>query len=158
MSGWIICFIVIILSGIILKIVCQKKDTYILDYKNNYRKFNSMYLMLEKWIECNHRKIPLAKYLDDRKIKRIAIYGCGDIGKLLYHDLSKGEIIIAYGIDKNTDIQYPVNVVSPENIDNTIDAIIVTAVAYFYDIEKNLKNYTNVPIMSLEDIVYELTY
>lgn len=158
MGGWIASLIVIILSGIILKVICQKKDISILDYKNKYMKFFAMYSMLEKWIECHHRNIPITAYLREKGLSKVAIYGCGDIGKLLYQDLLNNEITVAYGIDKNTEIQYPVHVIPPEKIDDSVDAIIVTAIAYFYDIEKNLKHYTNVPIISLEDIVYELTY
>ena len=37
-----------------------------------------------------------------------------------------------------------------------VDAIVVTAIAYFDDINDNLSSKTDCPIISLEDIIYEM--
>ena len=122
------------------------------------RKFQMMYQMMERWIYCIHENKEISNYLGKNNIKKIAIYGCGDIGKLLYANLKNSNIIVEYGIDKNVRLEFPVPIKSIQDVDDNVDAIIVTSIAYFYEIEESLKKITKSPILSLEDIIYEIAY
>ena len=80
----------------------------------------------------------------------------GDIGKLLLEELSGSTINVKYGIDRKATGEGEVVVVNPDDKLEKVDAIVVTAIAYFDEIEEMLSEKVNCPIISLEDIVYEL--
>ena len=48
-----------------------------------------------------------------------------------------------------------VDVVTPEDVLEPVDVVVVTAIYYFDEIEENLSGKIQCPIVSLEDILYE---
>ena len=79
------------------------------------------------------------------------------MGERLYDELKETEIDIKYAIDKNADRIYTdLNIITPEDSFEAVDAIIVTPVFYFKEIEKNLEKKTDALILSLDDILYQL--
>lgn len=80
----------------------------------------------------------------------------GDIGKNLLADLRISSVKVDYAIDKVVTNTEDIRVVSPEEKLEKVDAIVVTAIAYFDDINDNLSSKTDCPIISLEDIIYEM--
>ena len=64
---------------------------------------------------------------------------------------------VAYGIDKNAEALYAdIEVVSAEDTLEEVDAIVVTAITFFDEIEEMLTMKVDCPIISLEDILYEV--
>ena len=62
-----------------------------------------------------------------------------------------------YAIDKNADMIYAnVDVVTPDDELEPVDVIVVTAIYYFDEIEEDLSEKVDCPIISLEDILYEI--
>ena len=62
-----------------------------------------------------------------------------------------------YGIDKNADnIYMDVNIVTMEDELKPVDAIVVTPIFFFDDIEEELSQKIDCPIISLEDVLYEV--
>ena len=62
-----------------------------------------------------------------------------------------------YGIDKKADSIYAdVDVVSIDDDLAPVDVIVVTAITFFDEIEENLSEKLDCPIISLEDILYEV--
>ena len=89
--------------------------------------------------------------------KKIAIYGMSYAGETLLQELKGTEIEVSYGIDKNEKgIYSDINVVSIDKIEEDVDAIVVTAITYFNEIENTLSEKVSCPILSLEDILYEI--
>ena len=65
--------------------------------------------------------------------------------------------IAVYGIDKNVDrISSTVDIVSINDNLEPVDAIIVTAISFFDEINKELSKKIDCPIISLDDIIYIL--
>ena len=78
-------------------------------------------------------------------------------GETLINELKSTGITVAYGIDKKADFIYAdVDVVSMEDSMEDVDAVVVTAITFFDDIEEKLSKKLDCPIVSLEDILYEV--
>ena len=77
-------------------------------------------------------------------------------GETLYNELDGSGVKVKYAIDRNADQKYAdVDVISPEADLPDVDAIIVTAITFFDEIEEKLAEKISCPILSLEDILYE---
>lgn len=137
-------------------VTSNKMNDIICDKQIEKEKFRIMYQMMEKWMRIKMAKKTLATYFETYDYKNIAIYGMGDIGKLLLEELSGSTINVKYGIDRKATGEGEVVVVNPDDKLEKVDAIVVTAIAYFDEIEEMLSEKVNCPIISLEDIVYEL--
>ena len=80
-----------------------------------------------------------------------------ELGERLYDELRDSEVEVKYIIDKNADAIYAdIDVLTPEDELEEVDAIVVTAIHYFDEIEEMLEQKVDCPILSLEDIVYEI--
>ena len=65
--------------------------------------------------------------------------------------------ILKYGIDKKADTIYAeFDVISPDEELEEVDAIVVTSITFFDEIEELLSKKVDCPIISLEDILYEV--
>lgn len=115
-----------------------------------------MYQMMESWFRLKLEGKNIEDYFNAYGYKHIAIYGMGDIGKNLLADLRISSVKVDYAIDKVVTNTEDIRVVSPEEKLEKVDAIVVTAIAYFDDINDNLSSKTDCPIISLEDIIYEM--
>lgn len=120
-------------------------------------KFKSYYHMLNQWILIKKEGKSLEKYFLDRGYKTIAIYGMGEMGNRLYEELKDSVVEVKYAVDKNASRAYSeLDIVDLEDDLEEVDAIVVTAVFEFDEIENNLSEKGNFSIVSLEDVIYEL--
>lgn len=122
-----------------------------------FRKVLSYYFLYNQWLIVHQQGKSLADYFEINGYKTIAIYGLKELGERLYDELKDSGITVKYIIDKNADAIYAdVDVVTPDEELEPVDAIVVTASYYFNDIEEMLYKKVDYPILSLEDIVYEV--
>lgn len=119
-------------------------------------KFEAYYKILNRWLALKQEGRNLESFFTDRGYQKIAIYGMGDLGNRLYGELEKTSIEIAYAIDKNAaNIHYAESdIVHPDDELEAIDALIVTTVGAFREIEREMSGKVDCPIISLEDVVY----
>lgn len=116
-----------------------------------------LFLLMNQWVKVKQEGKNLSSYLEKKGYKRIAIYGMSYAGLTLYDELKGSDVEVAYGIDKNADSIYAdIEVISMNESLKEVDAIIVTAISFFDEIEEELSQKINVPIISLEDIVFEV--
>lgn len=95
--------------------------------------------------------------LEKNGYKKIAIYGMSYAGETLVDELKGAGIEVVYGIDKNADLIYAeVDVMTVDDDFAPVDAIVVTAITFFDEIEGMLSEKMDCPIISLEDILYEV--
>lgn len=79
------------------------------------------------------------------------------VGETLVDELKKTDIEVVYGIDKNVDFVYSnVDIVSVEDNLDPVDAVVVTAITFFDEIEEQLVQKMECPVISLENILYEV--
>lgn len=116
-----------------------------------------MIKLYDQWFATKQEGKSVADYLKKEGIKTVAIYGMSFIGQRLYEELRNTGIEVKYGIDKNwTKIYADIDVVSPEDDLEEVDAIIVTAFHFFNEIEDLLMEKTDNRILSIEDLIYAL--
>ncbi len=128
-----------------------------LEQKELADKHLALYLMMDQWVRVKQEGKSISAFLCEKGYKRIAIYGMSYVGQTLFDELKGSELEIAYAIDKNADIIYTdIDVVSPEDELGKVDAIIVTPIYFFDEIEELLSGKTDADIISMEDILYEV--
>ena len=120
-------------------------------------KFLRFYYLLVHWLELKQKGIGLAESLESKGIHEVAVYGMKELGELLCRELEGTSVKVAYVIDKDPSgiyTEYPI--FKPDDELCEVDAIIVTAVAYYDEIKEMLSEKVSYPVCSLEDIVFEV--
>lgn len=81
-----------------------------------------------------------------------------EIGKYLYNDLKKNkEIIMIHAVDKSYMESWDsYSVSTPNEMLPDADVLVVTAIHYYNEIEEDMKNKVLCPIISIEDVLYDL--
>ena len=120
-------------------------------------KHMALFLLMNQWVKVKQDGKNLAEYFEKNGYAKIAIYGMSYKGETLVDELRDSNVTVAYGIDKNADlICSDVNIVTMDDILEPVDAVVVTAVTFFDEIEEQLSEKVECPIISLEDLLYEL--
>lgn len=125
--------------------------------KSKVDKFKGYYNLLNQWFLLKNEKKSVKEYFEQNNYKTIAIYGIGELGCRLKEELDNSDIVIKYAIDKNSGGSYMnLDVLDMDDELEEVDVIIVTATFAFDEIEEKLSEKVNCPIISLEDVIYEL--
>lgn len=120
-------------------------------------KFHEFYSILLQWVHMHNEGKKIGAYLKKCGYDTVAIYGMKELGEELLYELKDSEVEVKYAVDRNADelCLDACNVYRPEEELEPVDAMIVTAVHWFDEIERDMKKKVSCPILSLEDIVYE---
>lgn len=117
----------------------------------------ALFMMMNQWVRVKQEGKNLSAYFVKNGYKKIAVYGMSYAGETLMEELKDSEVKIVYGIDKNADEIYAdVDIVSVDDDLEQVDAIVVTAITFFDEIQEKLSQKIMCPIISLEDILYEV--
>lgn len=123
-------------------------------------KFKLYYNVLNQWLYLKHNNKNLSEYFERKEYKRIGIYGLGELGNRLIDELKDTKTEVVYGVDKNINNTFcPVSAFVLEEISNVeedIDAMVVTPVFAYDEVARELKDKVNCDIVSLEDVVFDL--
>lgn len=136
--------------GITGKILSADADKW----KGTSNKHLDLFLMMNQWVRLKQEGKKLSEFFEQNNYKNIAIYGMSYAGETLVNELKDSEICIKYAIDKNADEIYSdMTVITMDNDLQYVDAIVVTAITFFDEIEAELRQKINCPILSLEEIL-----
>lgn len=117
----------------------------------------ALFLMMNQWVKIKQDGKTLFSYFEENGYKKIAIYGMSYAGETLVDELKDTGVEVAYGIDKMArNIYSDIDIVSIDEELEEVDAIVVTAITFFEEIEEKLSMKINCPIISLENILYEI--
>ncbi len=117
----------------------------------------ALYMMMNQWVRVKQEGKNIADYLKQHNFTMIAVYGMSYVGERLIEELKGSEVEVAYGIDKNAGgIYADIEVVTPHETLKEVNAVIVTSIFFMDEIERDLSSKLSCPILSLEDILYEL--
>ena len=111
--------------------------------------------LLNAWLTLKFNGNNLEKYFIENNVKNIAIYGMGFLGNHLLKELKDSIIEVSYIIDKNKDklnLENTKGFILGEELPQT-EAIVVTPVQFFDSIYMELRCYTNIPIISLKQVI-----
>lgn len=112
---------------------------------------------MNQWVQVKQEGKNLASYFETNSYKKIAIYGMSYAGETLLNELKGAIVQVAYGIDNNTEAIYSgIDILSMEDTLPSVDAVVVTAITYFDEIAEKLQEKMDCPVISLEDILYEV--
>lgn len=138
-------------------LVSKKISEEIQVQKGYADKHLALYLMMNQWVKTKQQNKSISEYLKKNGIKEVAIYGMHYVGETLLNELRESGIIVKYGIDQKADDKYlDIDVVTPDGPLENVDAVIVTAITFFSEIEEKLSEGIDCPILSLEDILYDM--
>ena len=153
--------IMLFLTGIIAGaeiVTCQRVRQHKKDYAV-IMKNDSIIKMFNQWLIIKQEGKSVDAYFKENNYKKIAIYGMGYAGRRLLDDLKGTGIEVVYTVDrKMSNVSAETELISKEEIPwkPQVDIIVVTAITFFSDIEEELCDMVDCPIISMEDIIYEL--
>lgn len=140
-------------AGVAGKTISEEKEKA----KAMSDKHLALFLMMNQWVKVKQEGKNLAEYFEKNGYKKIAVYGMSFAGETLVDELKDTGIEAAYGIDQKAgQIYADVEVLSVEDDLDEVDAVVVTAITFFDEIEEKLSEKMGCPILSLEDILYEI--
>ncbi len=117
----------------------------------------ALFLMMNQWVKVKQDNKNLASYFEKNNYKKIAIYGMSYAGETLVNELKDSLIEVKYGIDKNPACIYSdMEIFTLDNYLEEVDAVVVTPIFFFQEIKEQLSQVLDCPIISLEDILYEV--
>lgn len=119
-------------------------------------KFEMLFNLMERWLTLHEEGQTIPQLLSARGIHTVALYGLGKIGKHVVLELKDSNITVVYVMDRAKAGIYdgiPVKKIEEELPE--ADAIIVTAVYEYDEIERILMEKVYYPVISLEEILYE---
>lgn len=150
---WLLTALVGYVGGVIgTKLTKEKWKAQV---KQGSNKYWQSYLMMDRWVRIKQEGKSLANYFYEKGYKSIAIYGMNHSGITLLDELSASEIEVKYGIDANADQIYSdIPVVKLTDQLDEVDAVIVTPIYYFDEIEKDVSEKMLCPIIPLDDVVF----
>lgn len=116
-----------------------------------------MFKMMDRWVGIKQEGRNLAEYFEANGYQKIIVYGMHYAGERLIEELKNTDIRVVCGIDKKAQsILADVDVITKEDVIPEADVVVVTAISFFEEIESEMRDKVNCPIISLEDVVYEL--
>ncbi|MDE6567099.1 MAG: hypothetical protein K2K70_05140 [Lachnospiraceae bacterium] len=148
-----------LISGGVLgaAVMWKQKEKEIDSARRLSDKHLKMMHVLNQWLASQQVGADISKYFRENQYHTIAIYGMSYLGERLLAALRGTDIEVKYCIDKRAEkLSGTETVMSMEDELPKVDAIIVTAVYFFDEIEDELSEKVDCPIISLEDVVKRL--
>lgn len=117
----------------------------------------ALFKMMNEWVKVKQEGKNLSKYFEDNGYQTIAIYGMSFAGETLVSELQDTKTKVLYGIDRNAKSLYmELDIMEPEDDLPEVDAVVVTAITYFNEVKEMLSAKMRCPVISLEDILFEV--
>ena len=147
------------LSSIIWKKIYISRLNEILEKKRDIdEKWSEFYVILNQWWLIKQNGHSLVEYFEKKSIKSVAVYGIKELGLHLVDELKYSGVSVSYIIDNNSEANNSIgeiSIIKPEGKLPATDAVVVTAIHYYAEIEDMLSKNNNMRIINLQDVVYE---
>lgn len=119
-------------------------------------KFVLYFKILNRWMYLKNCNIPLGKSMLLQG-KTVAIYGIGELGKRLIEQFALEKTEVKYAVDKKAKMLFAdFDLYTLEEELPNVDVMIVTPIAEFDEIKKELSDKTDSVIISLEEVINNL--
>lgn len=128
---------------------------------NNANSDWDCFVTLKRWLENRNQNKTFIEYFHQYGYCSIAIYGAGDLGKLLYEEIKKSDIAVKYFVDRNAEgireiDGIPVVPISEMNDMEEVDVLVITPLGNYNAICQSLaKQMPKMRTISLREAVYE---
>lgn len=147
------------ITGIVTGTVVSRKicNNIIEQKEEKVDKFKTYYNLLNQWLQLKQNGKSLSEYFSNNKYNEIAVYGMGELGNRFIEELSNTKVQVRYAIDKKAASTYSdLKLIEPDDELEQVDAIVVTAIFAFEEVKELLSEKIDCPIISLEEIVYNI--
>ncbi len=112
--------------------------------------------LLLRWMQQREQGKHPDAYLLQKGYRRIAIYGMAMKGERLRNELEGTEVKVIYGVDRAKNaVTGDLPMYDLQDDLPPVDAIVVSVITEFLPIYRNLRKKTDVPILSLEELIFE---
>lgn len=152
-----------LLTGGVIGIIGYHMTKALKSETSQHKTFRGYYNLTNQWLRNKQDSKDLLQELAKNQYKKIAIYGMGTLGELLYNDLKKSDMEVIYFIDRNAEEVFygidniPVIGLKHISTQQKADVIIVTPIHDFEKIQNDLCELRcETDIISLEDLVFGL--
>lgn len=121
-------------------------------------RYRKKYDLMYQWMKLKQNGIDLLSFFRERQINSIALYGMGDLSRLICNELSHSGII-QYGIDRQVQgMQEGIPVYSLENVPQNVEAILITPVLITDEIEDDIYDVLGEQMTFVfEEVLFELS-
>lgn len=128
------------------------------DLIHEINKNQTLFQIASFWLFELYNGKSISSYFEEKKIRSVAIYGVGILGRILILALQKTDVQIIYLIDRRefTEINNIPVIKTNDSRINEVDAIIVTPIYEFENIKTISLKDIKCKIISLEDIIYAM--
>lgn len=128
------------------------------EYKQLADKHLALLVLMNDWMKTKQEGKSIDLYFEKNNYKSVAIYGLSYVGERLLDELKDSNIEVKYAIDRNAESMYSeVDVYLPGDTLPEVDVIVVTAISFFDSIYDILVDKVKCPIVSMEDVLYEIS-
>ena len=133
----------------------ENMDNGVIEMQKNLQKSVLFYWALTRWMDLKIRGGSTADILKKLGYSRIAVYGYAELGQLLCRELTGTEVDVSYVIDKKVKDTKMKNlpVYFLQNDLPDVDVIVVTAIYYFDEIQKELLQMGYNNVVSLRELL-----
>ena len=113
------------------------------------------------WMSIKEKDINLMNaFFEKRSLSRIGIYGYGKLGKHLIREIKDAGFTVSWIADRRADLllaneknQPEIKLISPEEINETCDFVIVTTAGDMDSIERIISEKIDTRIIHIEEII-----
>lgn len=137
--------------------MAKSKEELLVKRKDLLDKHYDLFMLMNQWLMAKQQNKEISSYFHENNYKKVAIYGMSYVGERLYDELLASDIEVCYAIDKRAENLYvDLDIYTLGDELPEADVIVVTAISFFDEISDKLAEETDIPVVSLEDIIYEL--
>jgi len=144
-----------------LDVVWDRKRHNIAPNHSKENDYYKMYHVLRKWNIVGNDSV--VKWLCRRRYRNVAVYGMGDLGQKLNHDLESTKIHVQYAMDQYAGgMTANVPIVRSDSFLEMpeVDIVIVTVISSYDAVKKDLMSQgcSSDKIISLQQIIDDMRY
>lgn len=126
------------------------------EYRKSSDRYLRMFQVMSQWLRLRQEGKSIIEYFEKNNYRDIAIYETGLIGECIAREVQGSKVTVKYFIDNKFNGSSDGFMVSPDSELKEVDVIVVTAVSSYGEIKKQLMKKVNCPVISIEDILYEV--
>ncbi|MCI8946965.1 MAG: hypothetical protein HFI91_07895 [Lachnospiraceae bacterium] len=126
------------------------------EYRKSSDKFGRLFRLMSQWVQRRQEGKSISSYFHKNGYHTVAVYGMGRVGETLIKELTDSDISVKYAIDQSAGKNSEGFIVSPDSALECVDVVVVTPIASYGEIKLKLKEKMNCPIVSIEDILFEV--
>lgn len=122
------------------------------------KRYQKLFYLLDRWMLLKENKIGLEEYFRVNHVNRVIIYGFAAVGKHVFEELRNTPVEVVCVLDRTKwKFEYPgIKILNPMNQIPCADMIIVTVMQKTEDIIEQLRKYTDQPVVSIYEIVFNI--